>query len=244
MATERNQNEAVLAALLGAATIESLRLDVEPPPAPVSLDAIGTLWKSFMSSITGLHHRRLRALAGELTPDLLDLHRQRERDFHQIFLTRSQARIIRDIDLAMALPVDQQLPRLRELVAREKHYCRLHLMAFERRMHRLIEHVSLRMDDPRDDFEGGAHWQLDWSKATHTEDCLIMQGKTWSWQVLRLINPTNRHAFCGCSLEASLVPPMNEIPAGVPTGFDIGEIRAARRDVLGPASVAELMRSI
>jgi hypothetical protein len=123
--------------------------------------------------------------------------------------------------------------RVRAIIQRERHYSKLRIEALVKRIDGIVEYTNLRMADPRSDYQGGALWVLDDSKETHTADCLAMAGKVWSWAVLRLVNPANRHPGCGCHLEkdpslthgvSKQAAPIGVLPPVVETSWDMGVI--------------------
>lgn len=77
---------------------------------------------------------------------------------------------------------------------RERRYLEMHIAAATRRMRCDADMARLQERG-----EPGAVWVLG-KRQTHTPDCVAMAGRFWTWDVLREVNPANRHAGCGCAL--------------------------------------------
>ena len=186
--------------------------------------------------------------------EFADLHISRELVFEDMAYRRSLNRIRNDIQQFKNWKKNEMRERIRKVIQRERYYSRLRMKALVRRLDGIVEYTKLRSDDPRSDFEGGALWVIDPTKETHTDDCLAMAGKVWSWNVLRLVNPANRHPGCGCHLEPdpSLVhgvsgqaASIGVLPPIVEPSWDMGPVRSRPMvDVqFSPPNFRELYRS-
>lgn len=119
---------------------------------------------------------------------------RRELEFERVFVRRVVERILRDLKKA----IRERKPladTVRRIADRERRYNGLRRDAVRRRWEMLRHEERVRAESP-----DGAYWRLDESKATHTIDCLAMANRAWSWRVLSIIRPSNRHTGCGCSL--------------------------------------------
>lgn len=122
---------------------------------------------------------------------------QDEIRWERIFVRRSSGRIAADLRRAARKGLSgQQLDDVLEnALDRERRFNMMRQQAAERRLTLRIEEASVQSVSPQ-----GAYWVMDPSKRTHTQDCMAMAGHLWSWEVLRYIRPSNRHAQCGCHL--------------------------------------------
>jgi hypothetical protein len=69
------------------------------------------------------------------------------------------------------------------------------MRAAQQRVYERVQEQRLQQVSPE-----GAYWMIDPSRKTHTPDCLAMNGHAWSWKVLSIIRPSNRHFGCQCQL--------------------------------------------
>ena len=143
----------------------------------------------------------VRAL-GKLYPDLpgpsLAEALLREQRLDRIYEQRMATRLrqgFRRLGLDPTLSAQERQQKEAKLLEQEQRFLRMHIAAAQNRMLREAEMQRLQRSG-----EQGAYWLIDWSKRTHTADCLAMEGRYWSWDVLGKINPANRHAGCGCRL--------------------------------------------
>ena len=90
---------------------------------------------------------------------------------------------------------DALAARMVETVIRERTYSKMRTDAVARRLDLRVEEDGVRRSSPE-----GAYWVLDLTRRTHTKDCLAMANRAWSWRVLTVIRPSNRHLGCGCRL--------------------------------------------
>jgi hypothetical protein len=140
----------------------------------------------------------LKALHPDLHGDRLyeAVGREEFRDFNFYEAMRTRiARGIARIDQDATLSRTERWERLDKLEAQERRYLEQHIEMASWRMAREEEMAQVQRASP----EGG-FWLLDESKKTHTEDCLAMEGRVWSWDTLREVNPANRHPGCGCRI--------------------------------------------
>lgn len=208
--------------------------DVEPPVGLGSLDAkslasaIAVVWPEWMAKM----HKATNALIDDYYRKIVDkeigeIHMNRELMFESIAYKRSLARIREDLSVIYATNKSDLETKIKQTIKREKYYNKLRIEALVRRISMIVQHVNMRAADPRSDFDGGALWIMDMDKKTHTEDCLAMQGKVWSWSVLRFVNPANRHPGCGCHLEPNFeATPIITAPDEAPPGWDMGPVQA------------------
>lgn len=122
---------------------------------------------------------------------------EREAIYERIFVERSTRRIVADLERSK---LDGDTPEQRRTVlegaiARELRFERMRQLAVRHRIMAGVSEARVRAISPE-----GAYWRMDPTKKTHTADCLAMNGKAWSWSVLAVIRPSNRHHQCGCVL--------------------------------------------
>lgn len=110
------------------------------------------------------------------------------------FATRSARRMARSMIRARERGDDLD-EAFEKAMAREARFERMRQQAVGRR-------VTLRLEEEwvRDQSPEGAYWIMDPGKRTHTPDCIAMANKAWTWAVLAIIRPSNRHNLCGCRL--------------------------------------------
>ena len=212
----------------------------EPPVGMGDFDteelirSLVVVWPEWMSkvhkatnAIIDSHYAKIR------DSENADTHLARELVFEDLAYRRSLIRIRKDVNQFKDLDRNQMRERVQKVIHRERYYSKLRVNALVKRLDGIIEYIKLRSQDPRSDFGGGALWVLDPTKKTHTEDCLAMAGKVWSWNVLRLVNPANRHPGCGCHLEPdpSLIhgvsgqtAPIGILPAVADISWDMGPV--------------------
>ncbi len=132
---------------------------------------------------------------------------------------------------------EQRARRIKVLESNERRYLVQHIAAASQRM--VHEATWSRLVESGAEF---AYWLMDFTKRTHTPDCLAMEGKVWPMSVLDPrtgVNPSNRHAGCGCrlisvqeararglALRRGYRPASSLREAGIPKGF--GRIDAKR----------------
>jgi len=201
------------------------------------VQALMVIWPEYMGK---MHNASIAIIDNKSKlmqePNFANRQMSREYKFETIAYKRSMIRIRRDLKAIMNTDKNEIKARISQIIKREKRFSNLRMASMIKRLDDSIQYENLRLDDPRTDFAGGALWQLDESKETHTADCLIMAGKVWSWNVLRYVNPANRHAGCGCTLkkDPSLVhglesqsnSPIGVVPQGVEVGWDMGTLPA------------------
>jgi len=217
--------------------------------------ALVVVWPKWMARIHAASTALINAQYGENLDDYsASAHKSRELLFEDAAYRNSLGRIQRDIVQLKSMDKIRLRDRIRDIVHRERYYNKLRLEALSRRLNGVFDHHKLRSEDPRSDYSGGALWVMDYSKETHTNDCVAMAGKVWSWAVLRYVNPTNRHPGCGCSLapDPSLVHgvsgqamPISILPAVAEPSWDMGLITPKPMiDIeYNPASFFSLHRS-
>lgn len=226
--------------------------DREPPVGLGAVDpqqlvsALVVIWPEWMSRL----HHTTNAIIEKKYKKIKDvnfgnLHMNRELLMEDLAYRRSLNRI-RD-DLAGAKWSKTEIEQaIRKIIKRERYYSELRINALVHRVDSLVEYANLRSSDSRSDFEGGAEWVLDPAKKTHTEDCLAMAGKVWSWSVLRFVNPANRHPGCGCHLKPNFDrEPLQEAPPEALPSWDMGPVSPKNmlsRDYTAP-SFSTLHRS-
>ena len=132
----------------------------------------------------------VRGSADELVDAMVNLEAQLE----DMFVANSTRRIALSIRKAVEREEDVR-DALERALRRERRYSSMRMIAARRRLQLRIEEANIKAISPE-----GAYWLLDVTKATHTADCLAMAGKAWSWKVLGVISPSNRHYQCGCTL--------------------------------------------
>ena len=127
------------------------------------------------------------------------------------FVKRSAARLTRHM-IRAASNGDDLKESLATGLKRELRFQRMRQAA-------VIRRVTLRLDEDR--VQGlspqGAYWVLNPTAKIHTPDCLAMAGKAWTWRVLSIIRPSNRHNLCGCRL----IPLGAAISHSLPGAFTI-----------------------
>lgn len=198
-----------------------------------SLILVWPEWMSKMHKATNAiitdHYKKIR------DSEFADMHISRELYFEDLAYRRSLNRIRDDVRGFKDMDKSQIRDRIRKIIQRERYYSQLRVKALVKRLDGIAEYLRLRTNDPRSDFAGGALWVIDPTKETHTDDCVAMAGKVWSWNILRLVNPANRHPGCGCHLEAdpSLIhgveaqtAPVGILPPIVEPSWDMGPVRA------------------
>lgn len=122
---------------------------------------------------------------------------EQERIYERRFVERSVRRVVADLKRSSDRGDDEaaRAEVLRKALAREARFERMRQAAVERRVMEGVSEARVRAVSPE-----GAYWLLDPSKRTHTADCLAMANKAWTWDVLKVIRPSNRHNTCGCHL--------------------------------------------
>ena len=152
----------------------------------------------------------LRRLYPDLAGTLLDSKYEEERKRDEEFLARMESRIRLKIEAAFSDPNLTQAEKARKArsaLSLEQHYFKRHLSEAAWRMARTAEMIRLKEAG-----EPGAYWLMDSGLASHTDDCLAMEGRVWPWAVLDLVNPANRHPGCGCKLIAEGVARQMGLP--------------------------------
>jgi hypothetical protein len=213
------------------------------------------VWPEWMSKV----HKATNAIIDNhykkiLQSEFADMHISRELVFEDIAYRRSLERIKADVRQFKYMDKFEMRERIRKVIRRERYYAKLRVDALVKRLDGITEYIKLRSQDPRSDFQGGALWVIDPTKQTHTDDCVAMAGRVWSWNVLRLVNPANRHPGCGCHLEPdpSLVhgvtgqtAPIGILPPVVDISWDMGPIspRPMTDVQFRPPSYRDLYRS-
>lgn len=201
------------------------------------IQALMVIWPEYMGK---MHAASLAVIDNKRRqmkdPEFANRQAKREYDFETVAYRRSMARIRKSLKEMPRGDAQSVKNRISEIVKRERYYSNLRMSALIKRLNDSIDYERLRSEDPRSDYSGGALWVLDPSKDTHTADCLLMEGKVWSWRVLRVVNPANRHFGCGCRLkqdpsltygiEAQTNAPIGIIPTGVDPSWDMGELSA------------------
>jgi hypothetical protein len=138
----------------------------------------------------------------EVVREILDREIQYELDFAR----RSAKRIVRSMEKASERGDDLD-DAFREALSREARFERMRQAAVQRRITLRIQEEWVRSLSPE-----GAYWVIDPTKKTHTADCIAMAGKVWSWSVLAIIRPSNRHNLCGCTLIPKNMAAANGLP--------------------------------
>src|SRR4051812_5245268 len=115
----------------------------------------------------------------------------REEKLDAIYLRRARQRLA----AINRLPPTRRRDRARKLIDREMTYLGQHIEQATRRITRDVEFFELR-----DSGATHAYWVLDPRLRNHTTDCRVMEGHVWPMSVLKVVNPSNRHAGCGCRL--------------------------------------------
>lgn len=147
-----------------------------------------------------------------------------EMEYERRFAKRSAERLARSMDRAAARGLDLDEAH-RKALAREARFERMRQQA-------VIRRVTLRLEEEwvRDQSPDGAYWVMDPTKKMHTPDCLAMANKAWTWSVLGLVRPSNRHNLCGCRLvplpmaRANVMPDANVVRTEVPSAARHGHL--------------------
>jgi len=217
-----------------------------------SLIVVWPEWMSRMHKATNAiitdHYKKIR------DSEFADMHISRELVFEDIAYRRSLDRIKADVQQFKDFDRNDLRVRIQKIIQRERYYSQLRVKALVRRLDGIVQYIKLRTQDPRSDFSGGALWVIDPTKKTHTDDCVVMAGKVWSWNILRLVNPANRHPGCGCHLEpdpslvhgvAAQTAPIGILPPIVDTSWDMGPVspRPMTDVQFRPPSYKDLYRS-
>ena len=198
------------------------------------IKALVVVWPRWMFKIHNVtntiiddHYKAMKSV------ESADMHMSREQLFESLAFRRSLSRIKADIAKFKNYDKVQIRDRIRQVVGRERYYSRLRVDALAKRIDGIAEYTNLRIADPRSDYAGGALWVLDPTKETHTDDCLAMAGRVWSWATLRLVNPANRHPGCGCHLKkdpslthgvSKQAAPIGVLPPMVVPSWDMGAL--------------------
>jgi hypothetical protein len=212
LATQKAK-QVLLAAGITAAALASSLAALYATVGAVTLSAVRTMARrEFVDALQGT------GPAEHLVDAMVEL----EERLDDIFIRRSSRRVA--VTLQKAIDRNEDVVEaLDRALRRERRWSRIHAVAARRRVQLRVEEANVRALSPE-----GAYWLLDPTKQTHTPDCLAMAGKAWSWKVLSVIRPSNRHFQCGCELltlgeaRANALPGADRVRKRVP--------RAARHD--------------
>ena len=171
---------------------------------PVGTAWLGFKWHVLLTAMQAFFRRRHAETArwlAETLPErepgvpvaviqaIIDRELSRERLFQQKALKRLEP----EAAAIAKLPTEAaQAQRIREVVARERHYVSLREQAIANRAFGALASWSVRQESPQ-----GAKWQLG-PRKNHTPRCVWLAGKNWSWDALDAVGLPPQHAGCGC----------------------------------------------
>lgn len=205
---------AIAAAIVADATASQLT-QVGLSPARLATE-VAALYRPLITVRIYALRRRADAEFSDALPtdgpnvDQVQAFIEEELRWEETFVRRSARRIGKSLDDAVKRNVsDEELQRIyRKALDRERRFNMMRQQAANRRLTLRIEEAQVQAISPE-----GAYWLIDPALRTHTSDCLAMAGKLWSWEILRRIRPSNRHAQCGCRLLPAGVARANGLPS-------------------------------
>lgn len=160
------------------------------------------------------------------------------------FRRRAEKRVRIGLRLALRAPdPSARSAAVDAVLRREQQYARQRATASAERLFAAVEREALRRESPR-----GAFWELG-PTAEHTPDCLAMQGKLWSWEILDKLHPP-MHVGCKCRLRSygeALAAGLLRAPGALPTPEEARKLAAPivsfieKERATEDAAVAELL---